>query len=114
MKQDNNLDRLKDLLAETDSDWENIFREKYPIINYSFFEKLSEDVASLLEFRNSRNIDQLVIDRINFIINAIRFNKEDRILIHHLIISKDRDAFVYTNFDCDKILGILSIGFNSV
>lgn len=110
MSNSNELYKLKKLLAEIDFRWEDIFEENDLVMEYISFNKLSDEVISLLEFRNSRNVDQLVIDKINLIVNAIRANNEELISIHHLIMSQNRDAFIYTNFNCDKFLGILSIG----
>ena len=110
MDTSNKLNTLKKLLIIYDTKWRNILSEKGAVVEYNFFNKKSADVVSLFEFRNSRNKDQVKIEKINSIVESIKSNNEEFIIIHHLVMTKKRDAFIYSNLTCTKTLGILSLG----
>lgn len=109
----NELNDLKKLLEIYDVEWKHIFTEEDVVVKYSYSTKKSGDVVSLFEFRNSRNSDHAKMEKINSIVQSLRLSNEEFIIIHHLIMTKNRDAFIYTNLACDKMLGILTTGLEN-
>jgi hypothetical protein len=105
--------KLKRLLILYNSEYPSFLISEDAIIKYTTAELESDRIASLYEFRIANDTDKNRISYIQNIINAIKENKEFAITLHYLEVTNGRQFSIFTDINCEKILGVFSPSIRS-